>query len=111
MVLSTETLYAILPLIPPAWLLLLLIGNPIPIVMGWIDLLSAARHEEGTPREIPRVSTVGSQLLVYLLMGVLGYIATYRLVPNIKVRFSWFVALFGVNSVSSEVFDLPRLTR
>lgn len=81
----SETLYAILPLLPPAWLLLRLMDNPIPTVTGWIDLLSSSRHEEGTPREIPRVSTVGSQLLVYLTMAILGYISTYRLVPNIKV--------------------------
>jgi len=82
---TTETLYAILPLLPPTWLLLSLLDNPIPIVMGWIDLLFAARLEEGTPREIPRAPTVGSQLLAYLTMAIFGYIATYRLVPNIQV--------------------------
>lgn len=82
---TTEALYAILPLLPPAWLLFRLLDNPIPIVMGWIDLLYSPLHEEGTPREIPRTPTVGSQLLAYLTMAILGYVATYRLVPNIKV--------------------------
>lgn len=84
MTMTAEALYAILPLLPPAWLLIRLLDNPIPIVQGWIDLLFASRHEEGTPREIPRVPTVGSQLLAYLTMAIFGYIATYRLVPNIK---------------------------
>lgn len=82
---STEAVYAILPLIPPAWLLLRLLDNPIPIVMGWIDLLFTERLEEGTPREIPPAPTVGSQLLAYLAMAIFGYVATYRLVPNIKI--------------------------
>lgn len=85
MKMTTETLYAILPLLPPAWLLFQLLDNPFPILVGWFDVLFSSWHEQGTPREIPRVPTVGSQLLAYLTMAILGYIATYRLVPNIKV--------------------------
>lgn len=100
---TTETLYAILPLLPPAWLLFRLVDNPIQVVTGWLDLLFSWRHEEGAPREVPRVSTVGSQLLIYLTMAILGYIATYRLVPNIKVEFClcfWGVLMHEVRPKS-----------
>jgi UDP-N-acetylglucosamine--dolichyl-phosphate N-acetylglucosaminephosphotransferase len=73
-------LIAILPLLPPAWLLVQQLENSIPIALGWIDFVSRGRNED-MPREIP---AVGAQLLAYLTMAIFGYVATYRLVPHIK---------------------------
>lgn len=81
---TAETLCAILPLLPPAWLLLKLLDNPVNIATGWFDVFISSWREPGTPHEILHAPTVGSQLLAYLTMAILGYIATYRLVPNIK---------------------------
>jgi hypothetical protein len=90
---SMETLYAIVPLLAPAWLLFRLVENPVEILSGWYDLLVSSWHEPSTPHEIPRTTSVGSQLLVYLTMAILGYISTYRLVPNIQVGILWFYNL------------------
>lgn len=74
---------AIVPLIPPLIFLVQLLDNPTDTVGRWIqhfstdESLSASSHLE----EIP---SVGSQLLAYLTMAVLGYYATWRMVPTIK---------------------------
>jgi hypothetical protein len=71
---------ASLPLIVPCILLVRLLGNPVLIVKGWIDRLggkTATDPSEGPP-------PVASQLLAYLLVAVLGFMVTNRLVPNIR---------------------------
>lgn len=85
---------AVLPLVPPLLLLGLLLGNPIPIVSGWIQhFVVHDRKDTTTTDDVdssslqpppPPPPPVSSQLLAYLTMAVLGYIATDKLVPNIK---------------------------
>ena len=69
---------ALLPLLLPLYLLLRFLGNPLPIVQGWMTTHKA-------DRDIP--PPVGSQLLAYMIVGWCGYRATHALIPNIKVRF------------------------
>ena len=71
--LNKDFLFACLPLLPPCILLLQLIGNPIAVVQQWIT-----KEHLGPP---PPVS---SQLLAYLLVAILGFKVTDRLVPSIQ---------------------------
>lgn len=66
---------AIFPLLLPLYLLLQLMGNPIPIVQGWTT--KSFRSAETPP-------PVGSQLLAFVLVGLFGYHLTNALIPNIK---------------------------
>ena len=75
---DTNTFFAIAPLIVPGVLLQRLIGNPVTVVQGWIVAQDSNRTFSDNP------PSVSSQLLAYLLVAVLGYIVTYRLVPSIK---------------------------
>lgn len=83
---------AILPLLPPSLLVIRLIGNPIPIVQGWLHHLSSDKLIErrqlydAAQRQPFDVAPppVGSQLLAYLTMAMMGYLASRRLVPHIK---------------------------
>jgi len=78
-------LLAISPLIPPLWLLLRLVGNPITVLQEWLTLaLSRQRHHEFEHAATSRPE-IASQLLAYVIVAALGYNATFRLVPHIKV--------------------------
>ncbi|CAB9527765.1 dolichyl-phosphate N-acetylglucosaminephosphotransferase [Seminavis robusta] len=66
---------AILPLLLPCYLLLQMLGNPLLILQGWMTIKSDA---ESSP------PPVGSQLLAYVVVGVLGYVVTNALIPNIQ---------------------------
>jgi hypothetical protein len=76
------SLVALLPLVPPSLLLAKLIGNPLHVVHRWMthDKIggSIANSVDDDP---PPVS---SQLLAYVIVALLGYAVTNRLVPNIK---------------------------
>lgn len=74
---SMNSFLACIPLIPPGVLLLRLIGNPVNVVLRWLSA-RRSQDDDGTP------PPVASQLLAYLLVSILGYMATYRLVPSIK---------------------------
>jgi hypothetical protein len=74
----TDALLAIVPLLPPLILLLQLLDNPIYTVQRWI------RHFLSQEESTVEVPSVGSQLLAYLTMAILGYVATSRMVPDIK---------------------------
>lgn len=65
---------ALTPLAVPLYLLLRLLGNPIPIVRGWFG--PKMSDEEPPP--------MSSQLLAYMIVGISGYVVTDALVPNIK---------------------------
>lgn len=71
-----DVFFACLPLIPPGILLASLIGNPVYVVQRWIS------QDRDTNSLAP--PPVASQLLAYLLVAILGFIVTYRLVPRIR---------------------------
>lgn len=67
-------------LLLPLYLLLRLLGNPVPIIQGWYSHESTLKTD-GTDGASPAVA---SQLLAYVIVGVSGYVATNALIPNIK---------------------------
>jgi hypothetical protein len=78
---TIDRIIAVIPLLFPLWLLIPLLDNPIPILGRWLRLLVERRP----PGESPEVPPVGSQLLAYVVVALLGFAATNKLVPNIKV--------------------------
>uniref|UniRef100_A0A7S2EE03 UDP-N-acetylglucosamine--dolichyl-phosphate N-acetylglucosaminephosphotransferase n=1 Tax=Ditylum brightwellii TaxID=49249 RepID=A0A7S2EE03_9STRA len=85
---------AILPLIPPACLLINLIDGPIQIAVinGWKNMFGGdtddgnstvgdAGESENSRRDVP---TVEAQLFAYVCVAILGYVATNNLIPKIK---------------------------
>jgi hypothetical protein len=66
---------ALLPLMLPLYLVINMLGNPISILQGWMT--KSFRDAESPP-------PVGSQLLAYVLVGLLGYVITDALIPNIQ---------------------------
>ena len=75
---AANTFFALVPLIPGAFLAVSLLNNPLTTIRRWFTNLS--REREDTP-DIPPVS---SQLLAYIFIGIAGYWITNKLVPNIK---------------------------
>jgi hypothetical protein len=72
---------ALIPLIFPLYYLAILVDSPLDVVKRWFHLFresAAGSTMTGPP--------VGSQLLAYVVVGLLGYVATDKLIPNIKVR-------------------------
>ena len=55
-----------------------LVGNTIPFGQGWFGG-GSVRFTKGVP------PPVESQLLAYVLVAMLGYVGTRKLVPKIKV--------------------------
>ena len=84
---SLDYALALLPLLPAAVLLCDLLDNPLPIVGGWIGFIWSGKwvgvplHELFGDVDVP---PVGTQLLAYLILAVLGLVATNSLVPKIK---------------------------
>lgn len=72
---------ALIPLAFPFYYLIILVDSPLNVVKRWFYLFS-----ESTADSTTQLPPVGSQLLAYVVVGVLGYIATDKLIPNIKVR-------------------------
>ena len=83
-------LLAIAPTIPSLWILVALIDNPLHVLSGWIVHFSKARlsHDVEECKEPP---TVGSQLLAYLIVAILGFFITSNLIPKIKVRHYYYL--------------------
>eukprot|EP00978_Attheya_sp_CCMP212_P047911 scaffold447983_cov67-Attheya_sp.AAC.1 len=75
---GVNALAAAIPLAAPAYLLMDLVGNPIPFVLGWFGGGSVRFTKDVPP-------PVESQLLAYVLVAMLGYVGTRKLVPKIKV--------------------------
>ena len=79
---------ALIPISLPAWFLIDLIDSPLLVIEGWSrHFLSIGSKRDDSPDGAVSVPPVGSQLLAYLAVALLGYAATYRLIPNIKVSF------------------------
>ena len=69
-----DAYFAVIPVLPALVLLLRLLDNPWNIVKRWVD----GSGDSGHP-------SMGSQLLAYVTMAVLGYFVTARMVPTIKM--------------------------
>jgi hypothetical protein len=79
---NCDWLLAVCPLIPPVVLLIPLLQNPIPMIGRWLKLYSG---QTATGNEVTLdLDGVGSQLLAYVTVALLGFIATDKLVPHIK---------------------------
>lgn len=79
---------ASIPLAFPLYYLMILVDNPINVVKRWSYNFRESSDSVSAP-------PVGSQLLAYVVVGVLGYIATDKLIPNIKVS-SFFPTNFDM---------------
>ena len=83
---TSNIVLSLIPLAFPLWFLIPLLEDPIPTILRWI------RNLVDKPREdAPSIPPVSSQLLAYVAVALLGYAATSKLVPNIKVWYppSW----------------------
>jgi len=61
---------SIVPLLPPTYILYQILSN---------DFNRIARTTDSDSS-----SSVGAQLLLFLALGILGHVGTYKLIPNIK---------------------------
>ena len=68
-----------IPLAFPLYYLAILVDSPIDVVKRWFYLMREPSDSMTGP-------PVGSQLLAYVVVGVLGFIATDKLIPKIKVK-------------------------
>ena len=82
---------ALLPLLPPLVVLARLLDNPIVTLQKWIKHLShhgvqVTDYSDLKNNEllISDKPSIGAQLVAYVTMAVLGYIATSKMVPTIK---------------------------
>jgi hypothetical protein len=84
---TSNIILSLIPLAFPLWFLIPLLEDPIPTVLRWIRNLV----DKPPPAAAPSTPPVSSQLLVYVAVALLGYAATSKLVPNIKVCYqpSW----------------------
>lgn len=88
---ANNRLLALVPLIPPLLILIPLLDNPIPTVIGWMSL--SARNNVPAHQEEQQLQNAnvlggpgtGSQLWAYLIMAFFGNFATKKLIPNIKM--------------------------
>eukprot|EP00980_Cylindrotheca_fusiformis_P002251 scaffold517_cov119-Cylindrotheca_fusiformis.AAC.34 len=69
---------ALVPLCFPGWYLIALLDNPLLVVGRWLHVLPESDETS------PQVPPVGSQLLAYVAIALLGFKATDKLIPNIK---------------------------
>lgn len=65
---------SILPLLPPLWIIFQLASNDLGI----------GRTADDAAADGAAMTSVGAQLLVFLVLGIVGYVGTVKLVPNIK---------------------------
>ena len=77
MVIISLRILAIIPLLPPLYILIQLIYSDLIIISGDSKTKSST--------ESSRSSSVGaSELGVFLALGILGHVVTHRLIPNIQ---------------------------
>jgi hypothetical protein len=76
----------IVPLLPPLYILSQIIwADLVGGAADSIDRGTANRHAGTSTTETTTTSTsVGAQLLLSSALGILGHVATHRLIPNIK---------------------------
>ena len=95
---TIDRIIAIIPLLIPLYYLIPLLfvnenDNPILTIKRWITMVmsSAANDKDdngsGDEQQVFQPPPVSSQLLAYIIVALFGYIATSKLVPNIKVRY------------------------
>ncbi len=81
-----------IPLLPPCYILaeLLLEHSPVQVISSWIQQFVMVHLKIGqstTTSNLPSDDSVilGSQLLAYVIVAIIGYWATNYLIPVIKV--------------------------
>lgn len=74
------------PMIIPLGLWCRLMGNPLPVIENWLSLLLRGKDGASTAlaNDTAAAFAIQQQLLAYLLIAVLGYETTRRLVPHIQ---------------------------
>jgi len=85
---------SILPLLPPLWILCNLLSNDFGrwnndndnngVVSAKAAKTTKYYDADATDATAATKSSVGAQLLVFLMLGLLGYVGTDRLIPTIK---------------------------
>jgi hypothetical protein len=88
----SNRLLAVVPLSLPLYLCFRLLKNPLHIIIArWVEQISAGDDEEQQQLSsssngggLDRKDALQSQLLAYLIMAMLGFLATSRMVPNIQ---------------------------
>jgi hypothetical protein len=75
MVIISLRILAIIPLLPPLYILIQLIYSDLIISSG--DSKTKSSTESSS-------SSVGTELGVFLALGILGHVVTHRLIPNIQ---------------------------
>jgi hypothetical protein len=79
---SMDRLLALVPLSLPLYLCCRLLKDPVRVIGRWVERIFQFANDE--PHVVYRKETFQSQLLAYMVMALLGYKATSRLVPNIQ---------------------------
>jgi hypothetical protein len=92
----TNYLLAAVPLAFPAWFLMDLVEDPLPILGRWLQMAISSKTNDNHHEDSPAVPPVGSQLLAYVVVAVFGYVVTNRLVPNIQVSCYLLTRLYDV---------------
>ena len=88
---ARDAVLSILPFLPAGFLLVDLLDDPVPIVRSWLtyglsgEWVGISLEQSPIPGEEAVAPPVGSQLLAYVIVAFLGYLATSSLVPKIKV--------------------------
>jgi hypothetical protein len=73
MLLSNRWL-AVLPMTVPLYLWFKLIGNPLPLCYQWLTTTTRTKNE----------TTLAQQLIAYMIIAMIGYATTQKLVPHIQ---------------------------
>jgi sterol desaturase/sphingolipid hydroxylase (fatty acid hydroxylase superfamily) len=92
---TSDVSLALLPLIPPSLLLITLLDNPLPFLQHWWESNSSSssssnsgsinEHEQQHKYALGLSSlSLGAQLVVYIIVALIGYYTTHRLVPHIQ---------------------------
>lgn len=77
-----DVLLALIPLLPPFVLLIQLMEHPLDTLQRWYTYFFTTHEYDSNVEQIP---TVATQLLVYILIAIAGYILTTIMVPSIQV--------------------------
>lgn len=89
-------LLALIPFLPSFYIIvrLIFLVNPFDVIIKFISNFANQHfltHDDGSSETIGKYSPiappVGSRLLVYVLIAILGYWGTDHLIPKIKVRY------------------------
>ena len=81
----SNKILALLPLIPPFWLLVDLFRDEKTFTNNGECLASETPQKSSDCLETISVP-MSTQLVAYVTISIIGFISTHRLIPNIKVR-------------------------